>query len=308
MSLLYAESGCDIFGGPRGMRDGFDQMVRAASDKDDPSIAIVVSDESSDYRPEMGWLAEELCSLGRRVWMVRPDDINFTESGLFIQPNDEKIKLDVIYRFFELFDLKNIPKSELLSYAVKKKLVVMTPPYKHFLEEKMLLALLHHPMLEEYWVDSLGLDDFCLLKEVVPKTWILDSRPVPPHAVITDFRYQGRLVQNWKIIEQGTQKDRRLVIKPSGFSPLAWGSRGVVVGHDVSAEEWSKAVDNAVFNFSRLPYVLQHFHEGKRVLVRYYDPDPDVVRDMQGRVRLCPYYFALDQGVTLGNDAVYGDY
>ena len=38
---------------------------------------------------------------------------------------------------FELFDLKNIPRAELVMYAAKKQQVVVTPPFKAQLEEKL---------------------------------------------------------------------------------------------------------------------------------------------------------------------------
>lgn len=300
MSMLYAQQGFDILGSERGMLDGFDRMIAAASEMDDPALAIVVSEESAAYLPEMSWLASELRSLGRRAWTIKPEDVIFTEEGLFTKQEGERIKLDVIYRFFELFDLKNIPKSELLAYAMKKRFVIVTPPYKHYLEEKLLLALIHHPVLEEYWIGSLGIDDHSLLKELIPKTWILDPRPVPPHAIVADFKFRGRPVQDWSVIKEGTQKERRLVIKPSGFSALAWGSRGVEVGHDMPSEEWSAVVDRAIDGFDELPHVLQHFHEGKRVLVRYHDKESDTIVDMRGRVRLTPYYYVLEDDANLG--------
>ncbi|HPP75551.1 MAG TPA: hypothetical protein PLU88_10570 [Armatimonadota bacterium] len=300
MSLLYADLGFDILGSSRGMLHGFDRMIRSAAGKDDPVLAIVVSEESSDYRPEMGWLAQELKNIGRRAFMIRPEELIFMEDGLFIDQDSHMLKLDVVYRFFELFDLKNIPKVELLTYAAKKRLVVVTPPFKHHLEEKMLLALLHHPMLEDYWLGELSAEDFYLLKEIVPRTWILDPRPVPPHAVIPDFRFRGKPIQDWRVIKEGTQKERRLVVKPSGFSPSAWGSRGVVIGHDNPADKWAEAVENALECFDSVPYVLQHFHEGKRIPVRYLDQNTNGIVEMQGRVRLTPYYYVTDTGAALG--------
>ncbi|MBI2844555.1 MAG: hypothetical protein HYX78_14265 [Armatimonadetes bacterium] len=299
MSSVYGELGSKIIGSTRGMREGFDRMIRGAAGKDDPTLAIVVSDESADYRPEMDWLARELRSIGRSTWMVRPEEITFTEDGLFMEVSGERVRLDAVYRFFELFDLKNIPKAELIAYAAKKKRVAVTPPYKHHLEEKMLLALLHHPMLEDYWVEELGPENYMLLRELAPQTWILDPRPAPPHAVIAGFSFRGRPVQDWRVIKEATQKERRLIIKPSGFSPLAWGGRGVVVGHDVPAEEWSSAVERALAGFRTLPYVLQPFNEGKRLTVRYYDQEADNLRGMQGRVRLSPYYYVTDGGASL---------
>ncbi len=299
MSKVYAEFGCEILGGTRGMLHGFDSMICAAAETDDPALAIVVSDESNDYRPEMSWLADALREIGRRAWMIRPEDLQFTEDGLYIESEGKSVRIDVVYRFFELFDLKNIPKAELLMYAAKKKRVVVTPPFKHFLEEKMLLAILHNPLLDSYWQDALGKEDYDLLKELIPETWILDSRPVPPHATIAGLRYRGQAVRDWSALKESTQKERRMVIKPSGFSPLAWGSRGVVIGHDMSAEGWSDAVEDAVASFRTLPYVLQHFNEGKRVVVDYFDQSSNEMKGMQGRVRLNPYYFVTKEGASL---------
>lgn len=299
MSLLYSQLGYPVLGSARGILDGFDAMLRAAAGMDNPVVAIVVSDESADYRPEMDWLAGQLRELGRRAWMVRPEDLTFTEDGLFISAEGEELRVDVVYRFFELFDLPNIQKWELVAYAAKKKRVVVTPPYKHHLEEKILLALIHHPMLADYFSNALGRDDYELLHDLVPKTWVLDPRPIPPHATIAGFKFREKPVQDWMVITEGTQKERRLIIKPSGFSPLAWGSHGVVAGHDVSSEEWKTAVEAALASFNKTPYVLQHFHEGKRVRVSYLDQGSGDVVDMQGRVRLSPYYFVTGDGAKL---------
>ena len=70
----------------------------------------------------------------------------------------------------------------------------------------------------------------------------MDSREIPEYAVIPGLDIGGKLVQSWKELIPLTQKERELVIKPSGFSPESWGSRGVVIGHDVSAEVWKKNI------------------------------------------------------------------
>ncbi|MDO8683828.1 MAG: hypothetical protein Q7N50_10150 [Armatimonadota bacterium] len=301
LSILYGQLGFELIGGRKGLPEGFAQAMQSTLDQErSPALAVVVSEESKDYRSEMEWLAGELRELGWIVFTIRPEEVIFTEDGLFVREVDEANRIDVLYRFFELFDLKNIPKAELVMYAAKKKRVVVTPPYKAYLEEKSLLALFHHPMLQDYWREQMGNEAFDLLAGVIPKTWILDSRPAPPHVMIPDFQFRGKRVNDWRVIKEGTQKERRLVIKPSGFSPLAWGSRGVVVGHDVSQEEWAAAVENALGSFQTLPYVLQQFHEGKRVKVRYYEERDVEIREMTGRVRLSPYYFVSGGTAKLG--------
>ena len=68
-------------------------------------------------------------------------------------------------------------------YAVRKRLVRVTPPLKSYLEEKLNFALFHHPSLAEWWEERLG-EGFAKLRAVIPQTWVVDNRPLPPHAVI----------------------------------------------------------------------------------------------------------------------------
>jgi hypothetical protein len=255
-----------------------------------------VSEEAKDYRPEMLWLAARLREAGLPAQTVPPEDVIFTEEGLFLAGSTPLI---VLYRFFELFDLKNIPKSELIMYAVKKGRVALTPPMKPWLEEKMAFALVHHPALEPFWTHELGTDTFELLRRLMPKTWILDPRPVPPHAVIPGLTVDGHSVSDWKVLASLGQKGRRFVIKPSGFSELAWGSRGVSVGHDLPQTEWAAALDAALASFHRVPRILQEFRKGRHVAVSYHDSVKDEIVPMPGRVRLSPYYFIAGDHVEL---------
>lgn len=300
LSAAYDHAGFELVGGGRGIRDRFADMLQSRTKASDPIIAIVVSDESVDYLPEMSYLSNELRALGLNAHVIRPREVIFTEDGLFIEIEKVRVKIDVLYRFFELFDLLNISKSELISYAVRKKNVVVTPPYKPFLEEKMLLALIHHDALADYWRGALGEECFLLLKQTIADTHILDNRQVPPHARISGFSLNGSPIRDWRAICDGTQKERKLVIKPSGFSPLAWGSRGVKVGQDMSSQDWAAAVDEALASFDKTPYVIQPFYDTALIGVNYTSAAAGDMRNMQARVRLCPYYFVIDGRSELG--------
>ncbi len=300
LSRLYAELGWTLIGGSDGMVQGYAQMIRALAKKDDPTLAIVVSDESQDYWEEMVWLASALSEIGLRTYTVKPHEVIFTEDCLFVETEDGKIPVDVLYRFYELFDLQNIPKSELMLYSAKKRTVVITPPPKAYLEEKLCLALFHHPALQSFWKRQLPKKTALFLQDVIPQTWILDSRPLPPHAVIPGLEVDGVPLTDWHQLSNVTQRQRELVIKPSGFSELAWGSRGVVIGHDLPTEEWEAALKESVANFNRSPHVLQKFHTAKRVRMQYYDFDSGTMLEMPGRPLLRPYYFVAEDKVTLG--------
>ena len=300
LAMQYAKLDYDVVGGSNGMILGFAEMIRSLAKQESPTLAIVVSDESADYWDEMQWLASVLRDACLSAHAVKPKDVIFTEEGLFLESAHGKVQIDVLYRFFELFDLKNIPKAELMLYSAKKRTVVMTPPPKAHLEEKLLFALFHHPTLLPFWRRELGKKTYAFLQNVIPQTWILDPHPLPPHAVIPNLEINGLPVTDWRQIIPITQRQRELVIKPSGFSELAWGSRGVSIGHDLPTEEWGDAVENALASFNHTPYILQKFHKANRVRMSYYDFELGDVRSMPGRPLLRPYYFATKDKVRLG--------
>jgi hypothetical protein len=64
--------------------------------------------------------------------------------------------------------------------------------------------------------------------------------------------------------------------------------------------EWQAAIDRALAEFESHPYVLQEFHKGRLVEHPYLDPASNEIRTMQGRVRLCPYYFTTENETRLG--------
>ena len=290
----YARLGAEIVGGADGMVAGFSRMVASVAGKPDPVLGVIVSEESDAYRPEMQWLGEALGAAGLETHVLRPEDVVFTEEGLFAPSGGKLRRLDLIYRFFELFDLKNIPKIDLILYAVRKGLVHTTPPLKAYLEEKMLMALFHHPLLEGFWVKELGEEAFDFLLKTFPKTWILDPRPLPPHAVIPGLQINGTPVADWQALGHLHQKERQFVIKPSGFSETAWGSRGVSVGHDMAEEDWQAIIGGALDAFETSPSILQEFHTASRFKVSHYDYARDEVVSFRGRPRLQPYYFVVD--------------
>jgi hypothetical protein len=293
MAADYADFGFSLVGGAQGLVEGFAAMIRDVAGKENPVLAIVVSEESNDYWFEQQWLSERLKALGMTAAAVRPGDLTFTEEGMVLPAEHGRHKVDVVYRFFELFDLKNIPKSELVQYANKKSQVIVTPPYKAFLEEKMTFALFHHPVLRGFWTTEMGKDAFAVLESLIPRTWILDPTPLPPQAVIAGLTVGGAPVTDWMQLANTTKKERAYVVKPSGFSNLAWGSHGVSFGSDLSNEDWAAALQKALDSFPQTPYLLQEFHKPTKTTVSYYNFRKEEVVPMDGRARLCPYYFVV---------------
>jgi hypothetical protein len=282
LNQTYSTFDGDIIGGANGMLDGFRAVLPNGGD-------IVISQESATYRPEMEWIAARLNqtsniehSVSSTVWRV--------VSAENYEPQDGR----TVYRFFELFDLPNIPGIENTLRANAEGPVTITPPIKPYLEEKMWFALFWMHPLREFWRRELGEKYFMKLQEAIPYSWLLDPTPLPQHAVIPRLE-----IQDWREAAKFSQKDRDLLLKVSGFSPLGWGSRGIALGSDLPHAEWERRIEHALATFESNPTILQKFHKGTLFEHRYWDPDSGELKAMKGRVRLCPYYFVEGDRVKL---------
>jgi hypothetical protein len=171
----------------------------------------------------------------------------------------------------------------------------ITPPFKPWLEEKLFLALFWSRPLREFWRRELSERHWLILQKHIPQSWVLDPVPLPHHAVLPWLN-----ISSWEELKTFSQKERDFVLKVSGFSPEAWGSRGVTVGSDVSQPEWAAAIDRAIADFPHHPHVLMRFAHSRIVEHPYFDPDTGEIRTLRGRVRLCPYYFVADGKTRLG--------
>jgi hypothetical protein len=301
MGAVYCELGFDQVGEYDGIVRGFARMVQSLTGKEQPTVALVVSPESDDYRSEMLWLSQALRASGLAYTVtLHPEEVFFTEEALVVDTPDGRKTVDLLYRNFELFDLLNIPKQELMLYAARHKRVVMTPPPKAFLEEKLIFALLHNSSLYDLWRTELGDEVFRRLLALMPQTWVLDPRPLPPQAVIDGLAVDGREIREWSALYGLSKSERQYVVKPSGFSELAWGSRGVYIADDLTRDEWMAVIDGGLATFDKTPQILQRYHKARRVRSDYLDVQSGGIRTLDGRVRLCPYYFVVGDEAVLG--------
>jgi len=299
LNRLYSVQG-SIIGGEDAMIELFYQSIATRRPRvQNPLIALVVSDEAATYRPEMQWLAEQLQRQGRRVFCMRPEDLFPLEDSLFFDAEGNPEKIDVIYRFFELFDLPNIATKEFIMSAWNVGEVEIVPPMRPFQEEKLTLALFHHHLLQDFWVETLSKRSLKLLRRLIPATWVMDPAPLPPGAVLDAPSAAGRPLNSWADLIGATQKERDLIIKISGYHETAWGARSVVLGSDSSKQEWQAGVERAVAMAESSLHVLQTYRKPRRVRHRVFDREQQV-REVDGRLRLCPYYFVIGGETKLG--------
>jgi hypothetical protein len=261
LAETYGALGENVLGGANGMRTGFEAVLNGGE--------VLISEEAATYRPEMAWL-------------LGADRVRSVED---YTPSDKPS-----YRFFEAFDYPNLTKFK-ESWQPGQPL---TAPLKPYLEEKLWLALFWSRPLQEFWRQEIGEKGQKLLQGIIPYSWVLDPTPLPPHAVIPELG-----IQSWHEMERFSQKQRELVLKISGFSPLAWGAKGVYVGSDLSAELWSEQVRAGLTEFAEHPRVLQRFVKGA-IARQDYVAENDEIVTLPGRARVCPYYFVVNDRATLG--------
>jgi hypothetical protein len=257
----YTELGDPVIGGADGMKKGFASIL--------PEGDVLISEESAVYRPEMEWL-------------VGPGRVKSVEN---YEPSPAPA-----YRFFEAFDYPKLEKFR----AAWQPGQPLTPPLKPYLEEKLWLALFWSRPLQEFWRQEIGEKGQKLLQGLIPYSWVLDPAPLPVHAVIPELN-----IQSWAEMDKFSQKQRDLVLKISGFSELAWGARGVHVGSDMPAEEWSARIKQALADFGTHPSLLMRFAKGA-LAKQDYAAENDEIVTLNGRARVSPYYFVANDRVTLG--------
>jgi hypothetical protein len=302
LNQTYSTFDSEIIGSADGMLEGFRTVLPNGGD-------IVISQEAATYRPEMEWIAARLNQkiLDTRSSILDEERVSSENPASRIKhpesvpswrvmaaENYEPQDGRAVYRFFELFDLPNIPGIENTLRANAAGRITITPPIKPYLEEKMWFALFGMQPLREFWRRELGEKYFSKLQEVIPYSWLLDPTPLPQHAVIPRLE-----IHDWREAAKFSQKDRDLLLKVSGFSPLGWGSRGIALGADLPHAEWEKRINHALQTFESSPTIMQRFHKGSLFDHQYWDPDSNELKTMKGRVRLCPYFFVEPDRVKL---------
>lgn len=269
LSRIYSEAGFEVLGGSEGMVEGFRSLLPRGG-------KVLVSEEATDYRPEMQWLCEQL----GESWSVHQAEAHELTDG------------EELYRFFELFDWESIPEGRHLAEAAAEGRIRITPPFKAHLEDKLWLALLWSPALRKHWTECLRGNHLKRIQDLVPFGWVLDPTPLPPHAALPHLD-----AHSWEEVAAFSQKQRQLVLKISGFHETAWGSRGVHIGHDMPQSEWAQQLKHALAQSNEQPWVLQQFREGRLVEHPVYREDGSI-ETLTGRVRLCPYYFTDENAKT----------
>lgn len=230
---------------------------------------IVISEEAFSYAPEFKWLYGE-------AQVKKAEHYQFNGAP--------------VYRFFEGFDWPSM-RSLRQSWSDQ---VVMDAPLKVHLEEKLWMALFWMQPLREFWKQQLGGRYDQELQKLIPYTWPLEPIDLPPHGVIPKLG-----IHQWEDAYGFSKAERDLVIKLSGFSPLAWGSKSVVMGSDVPVAEWEETLKMALRHSQDGLWIMQEFKKAERATHSLYDPVKNSRLDVPVRARICPFYLTSAEKTEL---------
>ena len=197
------------------------------------------------------------------------------------EPHDGR----AVYRFFELFDLPNIPGIENTLRANAEGRITITPPIKPYLEEKMWFALFWLQPLREFWRRELGDKYFIKLQEMIPYSWLLDPTPLPSMQSFHVWKFMtgAKLRSLVRKIATSFESER--------FFPAWLGQPGYRARDRSSACGLGKANQPRIGNIRIVTNDYAALSQRQPVRAQYWDPGSGEVKIMKGRVRLCPYYF-----------------
>jgi hypothetical protein len=268
----------------------------------DPVVVIALCEESADYTLEWAWLSEAIRqATGGRCHVVDVDQLSVISDRLgYTNEADQWVPVDLVYRFYELFSRADHAGIARIEAAQQAGLVAVTPPANFVQEEKLWLALWHHPALRGWWTEEqVPPDTAAVLDAIIPPGWAVSNDEAGRSQTLAALKAKGIPIKEWAQLGQASQKERQLVLKPSGFSPLAWGSRGVSVGHDLPGAIWAERVAGALAVTNGTPWVLQRFAKPASVPVAFLPGPGEVAQPFEGRVRLCPYYLVSADGSSV---------
>jgi len=100
----------------------------------------------------------------------------------------------------------------------------------------------------------------------------------------------GKPMTDWSQLIEASKKERNLIIKISGFHESAWGARSVTLGSD-SSRLTGRVPSSKRSHGGHLAAYFTDLRKAKRAYATPSIRDDGSLYQMEGRLRLCPYYF-----------------
>lgn len=244
------------------------RRVREEAGGSDSGIAAVLGARKSSYRHEHLLLAR---SLGRDGLVVAPLwALSRGPEGGLVLPDGRKVM--VIHRLFRSPGIfKNAQSNaQMLLEALSEKRIRLLNPWKDVLEDKRVLALVHHLDAEKELGGFFDSGKLRKLREYVPFTWRATAERIS------------------KVMGLPASKRNLYLKKGRSFE-----SRALAHGRRLSLKQWEAACHRAKLEGD---WIIQQEVHSKAWEWRYFEPSSGIMRSMKGYVRLCPFFLRDSEG------------
>ncbi len=243
-----------------GIAKAYEEALEAIPKMEDlPKVVASLGARSSHYRHEHLCLARHLST-----WRMIVAPLFLLEEG----PSGVRlgdIEVGVIHRLFRAPGALKTEHGKRVLRAVLQGRVILINPWKDFLEDKRLLALVHDERAKELLGDHLTEKEWKSLQELIPPTWKADRE---------------RLAQ-----VMGLSGSYRSYYLKKGRS---WECKGLFHGRKLNSRKWEAACKRAK---EEGDWILQKEVRSTPTPWVYLDPSSGSMKSMMGYTRMCPYYF-----------------
>lgn len=237
-------------------------------------LVAVIGARNSKYRHDHLVLARHVPQLEMAVSPLNL--LDFDSSGRPTLP-DGRIP-HIIHRLFRSPSLfqKNPEKALCLMDSIKRKQVFMANPWKDFLEDKRVLALVKHPRVKQNRPEWLESAECVRLRRFIPCTRLADAPSIT------------------ELLGRPRSERTRYLKKGRSFE-----SRDLCDGQQVNLRQWDAACLRARREGD---WIIQNAVYGRPQPFRYLEFQAQEIRSMQGYIRLNPFYFRTqDKRIVLGD-------
>jgi hypothetical protein len=254
-----------------------DEIVAGTIGRSEKHLCIAHTKHSQKYAGQFRYLAKLLMERGIHASAIPIDALEENHGSLHVSGEE----VHAVYRGFHLHEFcTNRCVQHLMSVCPGK----FHPAIRPDLEEKALLALLSEPEFTTFFTMHLR-EDLPVLERIIPRTWVLDQKGVPPTFT--------RAIGTWQDLAKLPRRERSFVLKTSGFSPKSAWSRGVTFLDRLSREKCHDVLTEALASTDDL-FVIQECRRGNHMEQPYFDFETSKMETARGKVRFTPFFSTRD--------------
>ncbi len=214
-------------------------------------------------------------------------DLRFDGEHLVLCNRDGEDKIiHVIDRFIDIYELAELqhPGMSAILDAYLAGAVESVNTFKQFLDEKDWMSLFWDPLLRDTWIKELGEEHYNVLREMIPRTWVISSE--------TQIELASDNTIPILDLKDLPSEERNFIVKESGTSTTSSGAQSLKILSELNSKEVQETLADCIQQPS--PFIIQEIVDSPQVDFTALNPnDNDVVVHQEGaRMKFSVFYIA----------------